>query len=65
MDAEVVEHAKAVSKWLRENKNPHATIEITDEGLKMKSDEQFIPMRSSAVISRYSEGCGLNQTMEC
>lgn len=45
MDKEVEEHASAISKWLRENRNPYVAIEITDSGVKLVTDRLFIPTR--------------------
>lgn len=43
MDNEIFEFAKSISEWLRNNCNPHTTIEITDQGIKMTSVEEYIP----------------------
>lgn len=30
MRKELEQHAKAISKWLKEEKNPHSSVEIMD-----------------------------------
>ena len=43
MRYDIEQHAKAIAQWLKEEKNPHSTVEITDQGVKVKSDEEFVP----------------------
>ena len=43
MNEEIIAHAKAISEWLRENKNPHTAVEITVSGVKVTSDDEYVP----------------------
>jgi len=44
IDQDLSNHAQAISEWLKQNSNPHTKIEITDSGVKLITDEFFIPI---------------------
>ncbi|WP_411955114.1 hypothetical protein ACKXGF_04960 [Alkalibacillus sp. S2W] len=43
MNKDVIEHARAISNWLRHSANPYVSIEITDADVKVTSVEESVP----------------------
>lgn len=45
MNENIIEHASAISAWLKENVNPHTAVVITDSGVKVVADEAYVPFK--------------------
>ncbi len=46
----LIELAAPLSAWLRENCNPHCAAIVTDDGVKLVSDEMFVPLTDTPVV---------------
>ncbi|MFD1901730.1 hypothetical protein GQR36_20215 [Enterococcus termitis] len=63
INKEIIEHAEAIAKILREELNPHVRVEIESYGVKAVSDDWFQPIKEepggsskiSSGIYAYSE----------
>ncbi|WP_445448754.1 hypothetical protein [Enterococcus faecalis] len=42
---EIIEHAEAIAKILREELNPHVRVEVESYGVKVVSDDWFQPIK--------------------
>lgn len=43
MSKDVLNHAKEISKWLKENAHPYVSIKISNDGVETNSIEEKIP----------------------